>query len=346
VDAFTNGSRQSILYSMGCDPAAYDESNCIAEHFVRNTNGGGVAFIGNSRYGWYLTGSYDTLSMRYDRYFFRSLLQQNWYKLGEAFSDHKNDGPPGSDQYYRYIWTELTLLGDPELPVWTDAIQTLTVTHPASVDVGVSNTFTVQVSSGGNPVSGATVCLWKPGDIYLIMQTNASGAATFVFTPSSTGTLNVTVTKENFLPYEGTASVVQTTNYTLTVNIDGQGTVALDPPGGTYPSGTSVQLTASAATGWHFDHWSGDLSGSANPATIVMNSNKTVTATFGLIGDLNCDGAMNFGDINPFVLALTDPGQYQSTYPGCDIMHGDINQDGSVNFGDINPFVALLAGGR
>ena len=59
-------------------------------------------------------------------------------------------------------------------------------------------------------------------------------------------------------------------------------------------------------------------------------------------GDLNCDGPVNFGDINPFVLILTNPQQWQQTFPGCPLSNGDINADGSVNFGDINPFVALL----
>jgi hypothetical protein len=63
-----------------------------------------------------------------------------------------------------------------------------------------------------------------------------------------------------------------------------------------------------------------------------------------LAGDLNCDGTVGFGDINPFVLALTNPVQYGILYANCDIMNGDINQDGSVTFGDINPFVALLTG--
>jgi probable HAF family extracellular repeat protein len=62
-------------------------------------------------------------------------------------------------------------------------------------------------------------------------------------------------------------------------------------------------------------------------------------------GDLNCDGSVNFADINPLVLALSDPGAYQATFPDCDIMNGDTNQDGAVNFADINPFVALLTGG-
>ena len=62
-------------------------------------------------------------------------------------------------------------------------------------------------------------------------------------------------------------------------------------------------------------------------------------------GDMNCDGAVNFGDIDPFVLAITDAVGYAAQYPDCDRQLADINGDGGVNFGDIDPFVALITGG-
>ncbi len=61
-------------------------------------------------------------------------------------------------------------------------------------------------------------------------------------------------------------------------------------------------------------------------------------------GDLNCDGDINAFDIDPFVLALTDPAAYAAAFPTCDYMLADINGDGAVNAFDIDPFVALLAG--
>jgi len=64
----------------------------------------------------------------------------------------------------------------------------------------------------------------------------------------------------------------------------------------------------------------------------------------GLKGDVNCDGQVNFLDINPFVLLLTNPAAWQAQYPNCPMSNGDINGDGLVNFADINPFVALLTG--
>lgn len=63
-----------------------------------------------------------------------------------------------------------------------------------------------------------------------------------------------------------------------------------------------------------------------------------------LLGDLNCDGAVDFGDIDPFVLALTDPAGFAARYPNCPATNGDFNGNGRVDFGDIDPFVALLAG--
>ena len=47
-----------------------------------------------------------------------------------------------------------------------------------------------------------------------------------------------------------------------------------------FESGTSVPLEAVPAPGYTFDNWSGDLSGTANPATIVIDCNKRITANF------------------------------------------------------------------
>ncbi len=68
--------------------------------------------------------------------------------------------------------------------------------------------------------------------------------------------------------------------YTLTVNIVGNGSVSKDQNQATYLYGTEVNLTANPDSGWLFSGWSGDLSGAANPDTLVMNGDKTVTATF------------------------------------------------------------------
>lgn len=59
-------------------------------------------------------------------------------------------------------------------------------------------------------------------------------------------------------------------------------------------------------------------------------------------GDTNCDGMIDFMDINPFVLALTDPIGYLQQHPDCSLLSADINRDGKVDFRDINAFVELI----
>lgn len=61
-----------------------------------------------------------------------------------------------------------------------------------------------------------------------------------------------------------------------------------------------------------------------------------------LKGDLNNDGLVNFGDINPFVLALTNPVAYSTQYGLAPEAAGDLNCDGRADFGDVNPFIRLL----
>ena len=73
------------------------------------------------------------------------------------------------------------------------------------------------------------------------------------------------------------------------------------------------------------------------------NLGEIDVTTWSGTGDLNCDGAVNFSDINPFVLALTDEAGYHAAYPECIWQNADCNRDGLVNFDDINPFVTLLS---
>ena len=63
------------------------------------------------------------------------------------------------------------------------------------------------------------------------------------------------------------------------------------------------------------------------------------------LGDLNCDGTLDAFDIDPFVLALTDPVGYAAAWPDCNINNADINGDAVIDAFDIDPFVALLTGG-
>ncbi len=206
-------------------------------------------------------------------------------------------------------------------------------------------TLTAFISPGGK----GSVTFDPPGGTYLSgtsVQLTAAGIAGWHF-DHWTGNLTGATNPSNIV-MDGNKSVTAVfvqDQYTLTTSVTGQGGIALDPPGGTYLSGTTVQVTANQAAGWHFDHWQGDLTGTTNPSNIVMDGNKSVTAAFvqnplGCPGDMNCDGQITFADIDLFVEALS--GESSWSHPNCPWSNGDTNGDGNVTFADIDPFVALI----
>ena len=72
-------------------------------------------------------------------------------------------------------------------------------------------------------------------------------------------------------------------NYPLTLSVEGEGSIEekVVSTKADYASGTVVELTAVPASGWSFDHWEGDISGSDNPAQIaIASSAKAVKAVF------------------------------------------------------------------
>ncbi len=68
--------------------------------------------------------------------------------------------------------------------------------------------------------------------------------------------------------------------FTLTTNIEPEDAGSVEPSGGEFEIGSTVELEAIPAEGYIFDRWGGDLSGSENPGSITFDQNRTVTAYF------------------------------------------------------------------
>jgi hypothetical protein len=64
------------------------------------------------------------------------------------------------------------------------------------------------------------------------------------------------------------------------------------------------------------------------------------------VGDMNCDGLVNNQDIAPFVLGLTNPAGFQTSFGYSPALPGDVNGDSLFNNQDIALFVAVLTGSR
>ena len=67
---------------------------------------------------------------------------------------------------------------------------------------------------------------------------------------------------------------------TLATGFIGNGSVTAAPSVAWYPDGSEVTLTAIAAANFTFTNWSGNLTGNSNPASLTMDADKAVTASF------------------------------------------------------------------
>jgi hypothetical protein len=63
-----------------------------------------------------------------------------------------------------------------------------------------------------------------------------------------------------------------------TMVVEGQGNIS--PGSASLDNGDVITLTAYPASGWEFDHWGSQASGTQNPITITMDSDKTIYAYF------------------------------------------------------------------
>ena len=70
-----------------------------------------------------------------------------------------------------------------------------------------------------------------------------------------------------------------TSGFTLTTTAS-NGAINVSPVKDPYTSGDVVTLTAVPANGYKFDSWSGDATGTTNPISVTMNTNKNIIANF------------------------------------------------------------------
>ncbi|MDH5268447.1 MAG: C25 family cysteine peptidase [Candidatus Krumholzibacteria bacterium] len=208
ADAFTNGTRLSNFNLLNCTACAYTYES-LAEHLLRNPNGGAVSVVGSNE------SAFPTTASSYQGEFYRLLLMQNVVHQGELFARSREPrtgfalASDGSDRWTHFVYTNLA---EPEMPLWTRAVAPLTASFPASVPKGTS-LVTVTVTSNATPVEGAVVCLSKDGDDYEVGTTDVSGQVTLSFRAESAGSIKVVATGRNYKRYDGAITVTGTGPY-------------------------------------------------------------------------------------------------------------------------------------
>jgi uncharacterized repeat protein (TIGR02543 family) len=177
----------------------------------------------------------------------------------------------------------------------TFAVDTFAITASAGANGAIDPSGSVSVNYGST--QSFTI---NPSPGYHVLDVLVDGS-TVGAVPSCTFT-NVTANHT-------IAASFAITTYTLTVNVPGSGSVAKSPDRSNYTDGTWVQLTATPATGYTFTGWSGDLTDTTtNPATVTMDANKVITASFAIDTFTVTPSTGSNGSISPSTLQTIDYG--------------------------------------
>jgi len=205
-----NGSKLPVVISGTCATMSLSDTGYLGDKFLTAgsvlTPKGAVGFFGTTiatsgpglgrLRGTVVTG------------FFHAVFQESIYKLGDATKRAKyildSIHPP---YYIETRYKEWNLFGDPELAIYTCVPKPLTVIHDTIIQTGPQN-YNVTVRQAGSAVANALVCVMMDSTIYQYGYTDGTGNITFnIYSPYS-GTISVTVTAQNCIPYEKNVQIL------------------------------------------------------------------------------------------------------------------------------------------
>ncbi len=176
-------------------------------------------------------------------------------------------------------------------------------------------TYTLTASAGANgSISPAGVTTVNHGASQTYTMTPATGyhVANVLVDGASVGAVS-SYTFSNVTAAHTISVSFAINTYTVTTTATSNGTISLSPNQASYNHGSTVTVTATPNSGYTFANWTGSLSGSVNPATLTMDSNKTIGAVFAQIPTFTITPSAGLnGSISPDTMVNVMEGEDQT----------------------------------
>jgi len=202
INALSNGDELPFAVIPTCGTGSFEQyGTCHSEAFLRAPNGGAIGCVGTATLGTHT---------RYNNCYYNGAwegaINGSDHRLGVAHTRGKLElylNYYGWDSLEAEIWSVWNnLMGDPATDMWMAFPATLDASHPAQLAQG-ANSLPLSVSSGGAPVTGALVALYKEGELRSTGYTDAAGDINLPIADYTAGEILVTVTKHDHMPYRG-----------------------------------------------------------------------------------------------------------------------------------------------
>jgi hypothetical protein len=287
VNQLTNGDKLPFLVPAACYTGdfATNQGNCFGETWLKKEGGGAVVVLmssisqpwtppmrGQDYFYDILTGGYDYttnlgngLSTTEQRTTWGSIVVN-------TFNLMLTESSASTDHYTTRTWNTF---GDVSLQLRTKQPDVIT-SSASSITAG---TFSTTITKGGAPIKDALVCISQNGT-YVSAFTNASGQVNISHSFTS-GNVRLVVTAFNTTTIYTNLSFGGTTTYTIAASANPAAGGSITGAG-SYNSGATATLTATANSSYTFVNWTENGSQVSTSATysFTVTANRTLVANF------------------------------------------------------------------
>ena len=222
IDAANNGWKLPFASFITCGTGSFASDNaCLSEYFLRagtiSNPKGAIAAISTAT-----LGTHTAFNNAVDMGIYWGLFPMKAETVGLAVHYgklHLYLTYPSDPNNRVSIFTHWhSLMGDPATNLWKDTPSNLNVNHQSLIPFG-TNYATINVSNNdGSFIEKARVTLLNDNEsIFQTMLTDQNGNVTFDLTNVSPGSITLTVTKQDYIPYQDNINLSQDVG---SINID------------------------------------------------------------------------------------------------------------------------------
>lgn len=294
IDNANNGFKLPFATVLTCGTGSFAEDNtALSEKFLRAGSAtnpkGAVASIGTATWN-----THTLFNNIVDMGIYYGIFVKNLATAGGALASGKlalyNAYPGDPDEWVSAFTQWNNLMGDPATHLWTDTPTVISAVFNPSISYG-SNFVEISITDEmNNPVENARVTLRKGNEIFSNSFTGANGEAIIPLEYTSSGSIDLTVTKNNCKPIEETITISSTDG--LSIHYDPDSPLVInDNDGGNgnglINPGESVSLTLPLKN-----------FGTQNAFDVIAllsssSDNVTITNSYGVYGNINAGNTVN-----------------------------------------------------
>jgi len=302
VNQLNNGYKLPFVATLTCGTGSFaTETTCMSESLYRAgtsvTPKGAVAVVGTAQ-----SYTHTAFNNIVDMGIFDGIFNYRVKTVGEAVVYGKlaiNDVYPQNPNDNVYLFqTWNSLLGDPALQLWTSSPSSMVVQHDQMVINGSNNFQVLVTDQSGNPLEGIIVTLSREDnlqdELFETKYTNSNGIADFELPDNlSSGNVNVTSRKQNFMPDESFFIVsndlpeITINENTILINDaeNGNDNMSLNPGESAVISFELVNNSSESINNMYADLTS-------NSEYITLFNNMSIS-----LGDISENGSLSLNDV-------------------------------------------------